>query len=358
MDVGSADAFDQMGTLGIEEEFYIVNEQAQPTAGIQELVYENPPGGILEDRVDHELFQCTIEAQTPTTPDVSAAESALTAVREELVAHAADFGFRIAAAGLHPLAQWRQLAHATKPRYQSQLNRIQYPQHRNLTAGVHIHVGVDDADKATWIANELRWYLSPLLALSVNSPFWNGHDTGLQSARAKIFENLPNTGIPTEFADYNAYRKLERAMVSSGSIADRGELWFDVRPHTTHGTVEIRIPDAQSDPEITLAFVEYADALVADLAKQYEEGMRQSRIRRELLDANKWHAVRYGQDAEFFTRDGNEMISLKEFVDSETDRLGLSRLPDLYARESGAAKQRRLYENQGASALAECLCLK
>ena len=124
MDVGSADAFDQMGTLGIEEEFYIVNEQAQPTAGIQELVYENPPGGILEDRVDHELFQCTIEAQTPTTPDVSAAESALTAVREELVAHAADFGFRIAAAGLHPLAQWRQLAHATKPRYQSQLNRI------------------------------------------------------------------------------------------------------------------------------------------------------------------------------------------------------------------------------------------
>jgi len=117
-------------------------------------------------------------------------------VRAALVDHAAADGYRIAAAGLHPAAKWRELEHAEKPRYQAQLDRIQYPQHRNTTAGLHVHVGVDDADKAVWIANRLRWHCPVLLALSANSPFWNGFDTGLASARAKIFENLPNTGIP------------------------------------------------------------------------------------------------------------------------------------------------------------------
>jgi carboxylate-amine ligase len=357
MELGSAAAFDRMGTLGVEEEFYIVDQRARPTSGIQELVYDHPPSGILEDRIDHELFQFTIETQTPTVEDVDSVGEVVREAREALVDHAADHGYRIAAAGLHPAAKWRELEHATKPRYQSQLERIQYPQHRNTTSGLHVHVGVDDPDKAVWIANELRWYLPPILALSANSPFWCGFDTGLASARAKIFEALPNTGIPTRFSDYEAYDRFERLMVERGSIEDRGELWYDVRPHTGHGTVEVRTPDAQTDPERTVAFVKYVHALVEDLAARYEDGEPLTDLRREFLDANKWRAMRYGRDAEFTTRDAADTVTLEEFVAAETDRLGVDGLSRLFDAESAASWQRRIHRDAGLDALCEALCI-
>jgi len=355
MDLGSRDAFARMGTLGIEEEFYIVDAEGRPTSGTDDLVYGRDPPPEIPDGFDHELFTCTIEAQTPLIEDPVDAESALSAVRRALVDHAAADGYQIAAAGLHPTAKWRELEHVKKPRYQAQLDRIQYPQHRNLTAGLHIHVGVDDADKAVWVANRLRWHCSVLLALSANSPYWYDFDTGLASARAKVFENLPNTGVPSAFADFEAFQRYERRMVETDSIADRGELWFDVRPHTGHGTVEVRAPDAQRDPEVTLALVEYVHALVVDYAERYADGESADPLRRELLDENKWRAIRHGHDASFVDRDGESTIPLGEVVDAECDRLGVSGIRDVYESESGAARQRRLRDEAGVDALCDDL---
>ena len=180
MDSGSAGSFEEMGTLGIEEEFYVVDGRGVPTAGTDELVYERDPPEILDERLDHELFKCVIETQTPKIERLGDARENLLAVRNALVDHAEAEGFQIAAAGLHPGAKWREPEHAEKERYRAQLERIQYPQHRNTTAGLHVHVGVDDADKAVWIADEIRWYVPVMLALSANSPYWNGFDTGLQ----------------------------------------------------------------------------------------------------------------------------------------------------------------------------------
>jgi len=356
MDLGSRDAFARMGTLGIEEEFYIVDAEGRPTSGTDDLVYGRDPPPEIPEGFDHELFTCTIEAQTPLIEDPSDAGSALSTVRRALVDHAADDGYQIAAAGLHPTAKWRELEHVKKPRYQAQLDRIQYPQHRNLTAGLHVHVGVDDADKAVWVANRLRWHCPVLLALSVNSPYWYDFDTGLASARAKVFENLPNTGIPSEFTDFEAFQRYERRMVETDSIADRGELWFDVRPHTGHGTVEVRAPDAQRDPEITLALAEYVHALVVDYAERYADGERSADpLRRELLDENKWRAIRHGHDASFVDRDGESTVSLGEVVDAECDRLGISGIRDVYESESGSARQRRLRDEAGVDALCDDL---
>ncbi|MFC3959952.1 glutamate--cysteine ligase [Halovivax cerinus] len=360
MDRGSRSAFDTMGTLGVEEEYYVVDERARPTSGTDELVYESEPPAVLDGKLDHELFKCVIESQTPTFEDPSNTAEHITRVRSALCDHAADHGFDIAAAGLHPLARWRELEHAEKPRYQSQLDRIQYPQHRNTTAGVHVHVGVDDADKAIWIANELRWYVPIVLALSANSPFWNGFDTGLASARAKIFEGLPNTGMPTAFEDFESFDRFERRMVESGAIDDRGELWYDVRPHTGHGTVEIRTPDGQADPTVVRAIVEYCHALVVDLAAAYEDGERgyAPTQRREVLDENKWRAIRHGRDATFMTRDVTGTIELDELVDRESDRLGVDGIRRIYDRESGAHRQRRVLERDGVDALCESLLLE
>ena len=357
-ETGSPENFTRMGTLGIEEEFYVVDEYGLPTSGTDELVYEREPPEILADRLDHELFKTVIETQTPLIESPSNARDQLLAVRGALSAYADTYGYGIAAAGLHPLAKWRELEHADKPRYRAQLDRIQYPQHRNTTAGLHVHVGVDDPDKAVWIANELRWYMPVMLALSANSPYWNGYDTGLQSARAKIFEALPNTGIPTAFEDYEAFQQYERRMVESGSIDDRGELWFDVRPHSGHGTVEVRAPDGQADPERVLAFVEYVHALVEDFAVRYEDGESGSGLRRELIDENKWRAIRHGQSASLLSRGDREPRSLEEIVDEECERLGIDGLGELIETESGAKRQRRLRTESGVQSLCADLEIK
>jgi len=359
-----AETFSRMGTLGVEEEFFVVDDAGRPTAGTDELVYETTPPEILEDRLDHELFKCIIETQTPVIERPADARETLLDVRDALTRHATEHGYQIAAAGLHPGANWRTLQHATKPRYREQLERIQYPQHRNTTAGLHVHVGVDSPGKAMWIANEVRWYLPVLLALSANSPYWCGFDTGLASARAKIFEALPNTGMPGAFDSYESFANHESLLVETNSVSDRGELWWDVRPHSELGTVELRVPDEQADPERILAFVEFVHALVVDLGERYEDSpdpfekyRSNSGLRRELLDENKWRALRYGHDASFIRRDREGEISLDEAVTRVCDRLGVDGLRTLSAGESGAARQRQLYETEGEDALFDSLVL-
>ena len=360
MDVGSPEAFAESGTLGVEEEFFVVDERGVPTAGSDELVYEGEPPELLADRLDHELFKFVVETQTPKLDGPADAPDAIRDVRAALVAYAEEYDFDVAAAGLHPGARWREHEHAEKPRYRSQLDRIQYPQHRNTTAGLHVHVGVDDPDKAVWVANRLRWHTPVMLALSANSPYWNGFDTGLASARAKIFEGLPNTGMPTAFDSYEEFQRFERRMVEYGSIDDRGELWYDVRPHSGHGSVEVRAPDAQADPEVVEAFVEYSHALVTDYAERFEdhpEPFGVDGLRRELLDENKWRATRHGHDASFVARDGSGTVGLGEVVDRECERLGVSGIRDVYDAESGSERQRRILDEDGERALYECLTL-
>ena len=358
MERGDAANFTRMGTIGIEEEFYIVDDSGRPTSGTDELVYESDPPEILADRLDHELFKCVIETQTPTIADPDDAKETLMAVRDALIEHATYHGYRIAAAGLHPAANWRELDHATKPRYRSQLDRIQYPQHRNTTAGLHVHVGVDDADKAVWIANELRWHLPLMLALSANSPYWCGIDTGLASARSKIFEALPNTGMPTAFDSYAAFDRFERRMLESDSIADRGELWFDVRPHSGLGTVEVRAPDGQRDPDVVMAFVEWIRELVIDLGERYADGDTGGAGRRELLDEHKWRAMRHGHEAALFEPDFESTAAVTHLARQEADRLDVDAIRELAERESGARRQRRLRDEAGLDRLCESLVLE
>jgi carboxylate-amine ligase len=357
MEGGDRTNFSRLGTLGIEEEFFVVDSDGRPTSGTDELVYETEPPEILEGRLDHELFQFVIETQTPRIEALGDAREQLLAVRNALVSHAREHGYRIAAAGLHPTARWREFAHVTKSRYRSQLDRIQYPQHRNTTAGLHIHVGVDDADKAVWVANEIRWYLPLVLALSANSPYWNGFDTGLQSARATIFENLPHTGMPTAFDSYAEFDRFEATMLDTDSIRDRGELWYDVRPHSVHGTVEVRTPDAQADPERVLALVEYVHALVLDLCARYEDGESGHDDRRELLDENKWRATRHGRETALLDREFEETVSVTDLAEREAGRLNVSGLRTLLDAESGAVSQRRRRAD-GVDALCESLVLE
>ncbi len=358
MATGSRESFDELGTLGVEEEFFVVDSDGHPVAGSDELVYEYEAPAPITDEVSHELFKFVLETRTPKLSGPEEAPEAVREMRSALVDFAAEHGYNIAAAGLHPTAEWQLHEHAEKPRYKRQLDRIQYPQHRNTTAGLHLHVGVDDPEKAVWITNQIRWHLPLFLALSANSPFWNDFDTGLASARAKIFENLPNTGMPTAFDSYDEFERFEELMLETDSIGDRGELWYDVRPHSGIGTVEIRIPDAQDRVGHVDGLVEYAHALVMDLAERYEDGESGHDFRREVLDENKWRALRHGHDASFIDRRNKEVETIEELVERECDRLDISGLCDVLDAESGAARQRRIHDEEGPQALREALLLE
>jgi len=161
----------------------------------------------------------------------------------------------------------------------------------------------------------------------------------------------------TTFDSYDGFDRFERRMLETDSINDRGELWFDVRPHSGHGTVEVRAPDAQADPDAVLAFVEYTHALVRDLAARYDDGETGRRHRRELLDENKWRATRHGHDAALIDRSSEDTLDLGEIVDRECERLGIAGIRGIYDADSGATRQREIRESEGADALRESLLL-
>ena len=352
-----SDEFTDAGTLGVEEEFFAVGADARPTSAVDDLIANGDPPSVLDGRLDREMFKCIVETKTPVCDDLTAAHDYVMAIREALVEYAADYGYGIAAAGLHPAAHWDELEYTEAPRYYDMRNRIQFPQHRNTTAGLHVHVGVDDADKATWVANEIRWFLPVMLALSANSPYWRGIDTGLASARANVFGTIPNTGLPPAFESFEDFQRFETMLIETNSIVDRRDLWYDVRLHAGCGTVEIRMPDAQCDVERTLAFVEYAQALVVDLAERYEDGESSRDHRHHTLVENKWRATRNGHEATFIDREERGTASLAEVVEHECDRLDVDGIAALLDGESGALRQRRLSREGGLDAVCRDLVI-
>ncbi len=342
------DAFDGAGTLGVEEEFYVVDADSyEPVAASSTLLQDPPPE--LEDHLDVELFEFVIETTTEKADSLDEIQRLVERKRSALKSYASDHGWTVQAAGLPPSVRWTEHTdlHVDKPRYREQLRRIAYPQHRNLTAGLHVHVGVDDADTAARVADDLRLYVPLLLAASANSPYWCRRDTGLQSARSVVFENLPNTGLPTAWGSYEEFERVERSMVESDSVRDRGELWWDVRPHSEYGTVEVRTPDAQTDVDRSQAFVALVEGLVSALSEEPLE----VDMRHEFLVENKWRAVRYGRDAEFL-RPGEGVVSFEglfeeavEFADVDRSRI------EPVQSGASAERQRKSYEEGGFDAV-------
>jgi carboxylate-amine ligase len=226
---------------------------------------------------------------------------------------------------------------------------------QELIFGVHVHVGVDDPDKAVHIANGMRVHVPLLLALSANSPFWRADSTGLLSTRTPIFRAFPRVGIPPRYDDFEDYSKRVGFMVESGAIEDYTYLWYDVRPHPNFGTVEIRVMDAQTRLEHTLALAALVQALVKELAEHFDSGQELSSYPYEMLDENKWLAARHGLDGELVDLPSKDRVSTKELVRRVLDRVrghaeelgsadDLAGIDDLLQRGNGATRQVVVFE--------------
>ena len=241
-------------------------------------------------------MESVLEIATTPVRNTREAGDQLRELRRITQQTAQERGLTIGASGTHPFAMWEDQRIVARSRYRDLVAALRFVARQELIFGVHVHVGIDDPDKAIHVANGMRVHIPLLLALSANSPFWRADATGLLSTRTPIFRAFPRVGIPPTYKDWEDYQKQVGFMIESRVIEDYTYLWYDVRPHPNLGTVEIRVADAQTRLEHTLGLAALIQAMVKEIAEHFDAGKRLSRYPHEMIDENKWLAARHGLD--------------------------------------------------------------
>lgn len=304
-------------TLGIEWEVQLIDAQTRLLRQDAGLVLAGLRG--LEEsgehpKMRHELMQSTVEVVTGICGTVAEAKADLAMTIKELQRTAEPHGIVLAAAGTHPLSDWRDAKMAPSQRYSELVEQLQWPARRLQTMATHVHVGLRDADRAMPIINALAAYLPHLLALTASSPYWSGIDTGLASCRSIVFGSLPNTGPPPGLPDWKSFEDYMGTQLRAGTIRTIKEVWWDVRPHPDFGTIETRIADAVPTFREVGMLAAIVQCLVqlfdAQLDRGYQLPSRSSWVIRD----NKWRATRYGLDAVVITDDSGATAPLRDEV--------------------------------------------
>jgi carboxylate-amine ligase len=242
-------------------------------------------------------MQSVLEVATPVCRNAGDADRELRRLRQAVRQIAADNGLRVGSAGTHPFSLFERQRITARDRYRALVDQMQYVARRELIFGLHVHVAVDDPDKAINVVNGILVDLPLLLALSASSPFWRGEPTGLASSRQIVFSAFPRSGPPPRFRDYEDYAAVVGQLERTGCIADYTHIWWDIRPHPKWGTVEVRICDAVTRLEDAVAIAAYCQAVVKLLSERFEAGNAIPTYHRILTSENKWLAARYGLEA-------------------------------------------------------------
>jgi glutamate---cysteine ligase / carboxylate-amine ligase len=285
-------------TMGIEEEFQILDPDSLALSQRFEELYDaGRADELLHDRVAGELISSEIEIRSAKGQNFAEALASQREARVRLFQVAAEHGVRLGSTGAHPFSPWQEQRIIDTEHYRRLQHDLGYVARRNNTWSVHVHVGVRGADRAMAVCDRLRPVLPELLAVSANSPFLDGHDSGLHTVRTQIFtKSFPRCGIPEDWGSWAAYASFIEFLYRTGSIVEATQLWWSVRPHHTYGTVEVRICDSQTSAEESTAIAGLAAAAVAQAALDYDDGLRVESPAPRLVDENLWRAIRYGLD--------------------------------------------------------------
>jgi glutamate---cysteine ligase / carboxylate-amine ligase len=338
-------------TVGIEEELMILESESCMLSNSIEALLEDSPEGEIKP----ELMESVLEIATRPCASVPEAGAQLRALRRQVRDTAAGRDLSIGSAGTHPFARWEDQRIAARPRYRDLISALRFVARQEIIFGLHVHVGIEGAEKAIHVANGMRVHVPILLALSANSPFWRGDLTGLASTRMPIFRAFPRVGIPPEYKDYADYESRINFMIESGVIEDYTYLWHDIRPHPNFGTVEIRAMDAQTRVEHTLALAALIQSMVKELSEHFDAGTELGHYPYEMLDENKWLAARHGLGGDLVDLPSREPVAAKVLARRLHDRLRehaqdlgcdaeLEGITDLVERGNGAARQLIVYE--------------
>jgi carboxylate-amine ligase len=342
-------------TIGIEEELMIVDRETLDLASSIEGVLEDLEGVEKQGEVKPELMESVCEISTDPCRDTREAADQLRALRRLVQQMADRRGLAIGSAGTHPFALWEDQRIVSRPRYRELIAGLQFVARQEIIFGIHVHIGLDDPDKAIHVTNGMRVHLPILLALSANSPFWRGAYSGLHSTRTPIFRAFPRVGIPPRYEDFEDWSRRIDFMKTTKVVPDYTYLWYDVRPHPNFGTVEIRVMDSQTRVEHTLAIAALIQAMVKELAEHYDAGKSLSRYPYEMLDENKWLAARHGLEGELVDLPATDRVTAKELTRRLMDRLRphsedlgsaaeFDWLEDILDNGTGSARQALVYE--------------
>ena len=345
-------------TLGIEEEFQTIDPETRDLRSHISGELMEQGRLVLKERVKPELHQSVIEVGTSICRNITEAEREVKLIRANIIQLAHKNGLKLAAAATHPFADWRAQGIYPDERYDTLVEDMQMVARSNLIFGLHVHVGCEDPETAIHLVNAARYFLPHILALSTNSPFWLGMETGLKSYRCKVFDKFPRTNIPDYFPSYGEYQSFVNLLISTGCIDNAKRIWWDIRLHPNFPTIEFRICDLPMRADETIALAALIQATIAKLYKLHAQNQGFRLYRRALIMENKWRAVRYGLDGKIIDFGKRVEVPVRDLIeeylgliDDVVDELG-SRKQIEYIRTilkegTGADRQLRVWRETG-----------
>ena len=356
-------------TLGVEEEYLLVDRETRD-------LVSDPPDELMRlcvdalgEQVSPELMRAQIEVGTPVCGLVADVRRELGRLRRQIGEICNQFGYAPIAASTHPFASWTQQKQTKKARYSALTAEMQRAARRLLICGMHVHAGVEDKELRIDLMNQLSYFLPHLLALSCSSPFWEGEDTGLKSYRLTVFDALPRTGLPEQFASFAEYERHVQVLVNAGLVEDASMIWWDLRPSARFPTLETRIMDVVTDMEHALSLVALIACILRMLYRTRVKNQRWRVYASMLINENRWRAMRYSYDEGLIDLAVGEVTSYSDlleeligFVQEDAEALGcqaeIARLPKILEEGTSAHNQlRRLEESLAAGrSQDEALC--
>jgi carboxylate-amine ligase len=345
-------------TIGIEEEYQTIDPETRDLRSHIDVEIIEKGKTLLKEAVKPEMHQSVIEVGTGVCKDIQQARTEIVGLRRDMIALAKASGLRLGAAGTHPFADWRNQEIYPDPRYYEILEDMKMVARANLIFGLHVHVGIEDRETAIHLMNAARYFLPHILALSTNSPFWLGMDTGLKSYRCKVFDKFPRTNIPDYFPSWGEYESFVNLLVQTRCIDNAKKIWWDIRPHPHFSTLEFRICDLPMRADETLAIAALIQATIAKLYKLHAANQGFRLYRRALIMENKWRALRYGLDGKLIDFGKQTEVPLRDLiyeylhlVDDVVDELGSRReinyIHKILEMGTGADRQLAVYKATG-----------
>src|ERR1700693_1460806 len=345
-------------TIGIEEEYQTVDPESRDLRSHIHAEILEKGKMILQERVKAEMHQSVVEVGTSVCANIKEAKEEVKKLRHDMVTLARENGLRLASAATHPFADWRKQEIYPDQRYEQIVEDMKMVARANLIFGLHVHVGVEDRETGIHLMNAARYFLPHILAISTNSPFWLGMDTGLKSYRCKVFDKFPRTNIPDYFPSWGEYENFIKLLIKTNCIDNAKKIWWDIRPHPFFNTIEFRVCDIPMRADETIALAALIQATVAKLHKLHTANQGFRLYRRALLMENKWRAARYGMSGKLIDFGKQTEVPAKdliheylEFVDDVVDELDsreeLNYIHTMLETGSGADRQLAVYQETG-----------
>ncbi len=341
-------------TLGVEEEYMVMDPvTGELKSHEQRIVHEGQK--IIKDKVKAEMHQAVVEVGTDICQDVDEAYQDISVLRKTISEIATSLDFSMGAAGTHPYSLWQSQLITNHSRYNEIVNELQDAARSNLIFGLHVHVGMETREMANHIANSTRYFLPHVFALSTNSPFWEGRQTGYKSFRTKVFDKFPRTGIPEAFDSIEAYENYVKLLVKTNCIDNAKKIWWDLRVHPFFNTVEFRICDIPLTVDETITIATLFQAVCARIYLLRSKNLNFIQYSRALLNENKWRASRYGVDGYLIDFGKEEEVNtraliyeLLDFLDPVLDHLGsrhrVGYVHKMLEKGTGADRQLAIFE--------------